>query len=124
MKFAKVVFWIAGVWGILVLTPLYFLFDYIGRQEPPPLTHPQFYFGFISVAMVWQLAFLWIASDPVRFRPIMILAALEKFGFLATLVALVLQGRLAGEHLAIAIPDTALGILFVMAFARTAGLAA
>lgn len=124
MKFAKVVFWIAGVWGILVLTPLYFLFDYIGRQDPPRLTHPQFYFGFIGVAMVWQLAFLWIASDPVRFRPMMILAALEKFGFLATLVTLVLQGRIAGEHLAIAIPDTVLGILFVMAFARTAGLAA
>jgi hypothetical protein len=32
MKFAKVVFWIAGVWGVLVLTPLYFMFDVIGRD--------------------------------------------------------------------------------------------
>jgi hypothetical protein len=23
-----------------VLMPLYFLFDLIGRQEPPPITHP------------------------------------------------------------------------------------
>jgi hypothetical protein len=27
MKFAKIVFWIAGIWGVLVLTPLYFMFD-------------------------------------------------------------------------------------------------
>jgi hypothetical protein len=51
MKFAKVVFWIAAVWGILVLTPLYFMFDVIGRQDPPPITHPAFYYGFVSVAL-------------------------------------------------------------------------
>jgi hypothetical protein len=42
MKFAKIVFWIAAIWGILVLTPLYFLYDTIGRQDPPPITHPGF----------------------------------------------------------------------------------
>ena len=26
MKFAKVLFYIAGIWGILVLTPLFFIF--------------------------------------------------------------------------------------------------
>ena len=26
MKFAKGVFWGAGIWGIVILTPLYFLF--------------------------------------------------------------------------------------------------
>ena len=31
MKFAKVVFWVAGIWGVLVITPLYFLFDVIGQ---------------------------------------------------------------------------------------------
>ena len=30
MKFDMVVFWIAGIWGVLVLTPLYFMFDVIG----------------------------------------------------------------------------------------------
>ncbi len=42
MKFAKIVFWCAGIWGILVLTPLYFMFDVIGRQDPPPITIPRF----------------------------------------------------------------------------------
>ena len=32
MKFAKMVFVAAGVWGIVILTPLYFLFDAIGRM--------------------------------------------------------------------------------------------
>ena len=40
MRFAKVVFWCAAVWGFLALTPLYFLFDTIGRQNPPAITHP------------------------------------------------------------------------------------
>jgi hypothetical protein len=34
MKFAKIVFWIAGVWGVLMITPLYFMFDLIGRKTP------------------------------------------------------------------------------------------
>ncbi|HEV2421763.1 MAG TPA: hypothetical protein VGS59_08655 [Candidatus Acidoferrales bacterium] len=48
MKFAKIVFWIAG-WGVLILTPLYFMFDRIGRQAPPAIAHPQYY-GFVGVA--------------------------------------------------------------------------
>jgi hypothetical protein len=32
MKFARRVFLGAGAWGIVVLTPLYFLFDAIGRH--------------------------------------------------------------------------------------------
>ncbi len=40
MKFAKITFRIAAIWGVLVLTPLYFMFDLIGRNDPPPITHP------------------------------------------------------------------------------------
>ena len=35
MKFAKIVFRVAGIWGLSVLTPLYFMFDLIGRNDPP-----------------------------------------------------------------------------------------
>lgn len=38
MTFAKTVFFVAGLWGLVVLTPLYFTFDIIGRQYPPPMT--------------------------------------------------------------------------------------
>ena len=81
MKFAKIVFWIAVVWGFLVLTPLLFLFDKIGAQDPPPITHPGFYYGFVTVALAFQTVFLVIARDPVRMRPMMIPAVIEKFSY-------------------------------------------
>jgi len=71
LRFAKIVFRIAGVWGFVVLIPLYFLLDLIGRQYPPAITHPDFYYGFVGITLVWQVAFLVIANDPVRFRPMM-----------------------------------------------------
>jgi hypothetical protein len=119
MKFVKIVFGFAGVWGLALTTPLFFLFDYIGRQYPPPLTHPDFYFGFLTVTIAWQVAFLVIASDPRRFRPLMIPAMLEKFGYVAALTALYVQGRLAAGQAAVGLPDLVLGLLFVAAFART-----
>jgi hypothetical protein len=78
MRFAKIVFKVAGIWGFLVLTPLYFLFDAIGRNVPPPITHPGFFYGFVGVALAWQVAFIVIATDPARFRPLMIPSILEK----------------------------------------------
>ena len=58
MKFTKVVFRIAGIWGLSVITPLYFMFDLIGRKDPPPITHPGFFYGFVGVALAWQIAVL------------------------------------------------------------------
>ena len=43
------------MWGIVVLTPLYFLLDVTGRQYAPPTAYPQFFYGFLSVAMAWQI---------------------------------------------------------------------
>jgi hypothetical protein len=64
MKFAKIVFWAAGIWGVLVLTPLYFMFDLIGRKDPPPVNHPAFCYGFVGAGLAWQIAFFVIATNP------------------------------------------------------------
>jgi hypothetical protein len=119
MKFAKVVFYIAAVWGILVLTPLYFIFDLIGRQDPPPITHPGFYYGFVGTALVWQLAFIVIARDPVRFRLMMIPAVVEKFAYGITLFVLYLQHRLHSSDLVFSGVDLFLGALFLISFLKT-----
>jgi hypothetical protein len=119
MKFAKIVFWIAAIWGVLVLTPLYFIFDMIGRQDPPPITHPAFYYGFVSVGLAFQVAFIVIAKDPVRLRPMMIPSVLEKFGYGATLLALYLQNRLHPQDLALGGIDVLFGLLFLTAFFKT-----
>ncbi len=116
MKFGKIVFWIAGLWGILVLTPLYFIFDMIGRQDPPAITHPGFYYGFVSVGLAWQVAFFVIGSDPVRYRWMMIPAILEKFGYSASLGVLFLQHRMHSADLMFAGVDLVLGLLFLTAF--------
>ena len=119
MKFAKVVFWVAGIWGLLVITPLYFMFDLIGRKDPPAITHPGFYYGFVGVALVWQIVFLVIARDPVRLRPMMIPSVLEKFTYGIAVMALVMQGRMHRSDLVFAATDSILGLLFVIAYLGT-----
>ena len=121
MRFAKIVFWIAAIWGVLVLTPLYFMFDLIGRQDPPPVTHPAFYYGFVSVALAFQIAFFVIAKDPVRLRPMMIPSMLEKFAYGTTLMVLYLQNRLHLQDLPLGGVDILFGVLFLAAFLKTGG---
>lgn len=119
MKFAKIVFWTAGVWGVLVITPLFFLFNLIGRQDPPPITHPGFYYGFATAALAWQIAFFVIAQDPVRFRPLMIPSVIEKFGYGIAVVALVVQSRMRPTDLLFGGIDLLLGFLFLAALFKT-----
>jgi len=118
MKFAKIVFWIAAVWGILVITPLYFLYDTIGRQDPPPITHPGFYYGFVGGALAWQFAFVVIARDPVRFRTMMIPSVFEKFSFAASQTVLFMQHRLHPSDLFLGGIDAILGLLLLVALVR------
>jgi len=119
MKFAKVVFWVAGIWGLLVITPLYFMFDLIGKNDPPAITHPGFYYGFVGGALAWQIAFLFIAREPVRLRPMMIPSVVEKFTFGVAVVTLVMQGRMHRTDLVFAATDLTLGVLFVSAYVVT-----
>jgi hypothetical protein len=119
MRFAKVVFWVAGIWGLLVITPLYFLFDLIGKQDPPAITHPGFYYGFVGLGLAWQIAFLVIAQDPVKYRMMMIPSMVEKFSYAVAVVILVMQGRTNPRDFVFAATDGLLGVLFVAAWVVT-----
>ena len=119
MRFAKTIFWIAGIWGLLVIAPLYFLFNLIGRTDPPIITHPGFYYGFVGLGLSWQIAFLFIATDPLRFRPLMIPSVLEKVSYAAAVLLLVQQGRMHSSDLVFAGTDFLLGVLFVLAYIKT-----
>ena len=119
MKFAKIVFRIAGIWGFLILTPLYFLFDLTGRQDPPAITHPEFYYVFVGVALVWQVGFLIISSDPIRYRPFMIAAILEKLVYVIPIVILYLQHRVASSQLIFVATDFTLCLLFIVSYFKT-----
>ena len=119
MRFAKIVFTIAGIWGLAVLTPLYWLVDVTGRHYPSPAEYPHFFYGFISVAMAWQIAFLVIGSNPTRFRPFMIPGMLEKLSYVVTLAVLYGQGRIGMNDAQAAVPDGLLCVLFIVAFVKT-----
>jgi hypothetical protein len=121
MVFARRVFLAAGVYGLAVLVPLYFLEGLIGRDAPPAITHPEFFYGFVGVGVAWQVAFLVIARDPARFRPLMIPAVLEKASFGFAVLALFAAGRVPVPVLLGALIDLLLGALFVAAYLGTAG---
>jgi len=119
VRFARIVFWIAAIWGFLIITPLYFMFNLIGEKDPPPITHPAFFYGFVGIALVWQIAFIFIARDPIRFRPMMMPAILEKLVYAVPVVILVLQKRMHPTDLVFSAIDLTLGALFLAAYLRT-----
>ena len=120
MKFARIVFLVAGIYGLIVLLPLYFMEAQTGRDYPPPITHPEYYYGFIGVGVAWQLAFLVISRDPVRYRLLMIPSIVEKASFGIAVAVLFLQQRVSTFMLGAAMADSLLGVLFVLAFLKTA----
>lgn len=123
MKFAKWVYLIAGVYGLLVIIPPFFLEGQIGRDTPPPITHPEYYYGFLGVTTAWQVLFLVIARDPLRYRPLMLVTLLEKASAIAFIV-LFLTGRAGGMIFSGGLIDLLLLVLFLTAYLKTASPAA
>lgn len=119
MTFAKRVFFWAGVYGILALAPLYFLEGRIARDFPPAVAHPEYFYGFVGVALAWQVLFLIVSRDPVRYRMMMVPAILEKLAFGLAVWVLFLMGRLEPLTLGPGSVDLMLAALFALAFVRT-----
>lgn len=119
MRFAKIVFLVAGIYGLIVLVPQYFFEERTGHDYPPPITHPEYYYGFIGLAVVWQIVFLIMSRDPVRYRPLMIVAILEKACFAIPAVVLLMQNRIPSLIFGGAMIDAFLGVLFLIAYLKT-----
>src|SRR5437867_1211918 len=93
MRFAKWVFRVAGASGVLLIVPPFFLEGRTGADYPPPINHPEYYYGFFGVTLAWQCLFLIIGADPVRYRLAMLPAMLEKAGFVVAIAVLYLADR-------------------------------
>lgn len=119
MRFAKLVFLVAGVYGLVVMLPQYFLEEKTGRDFPPPITHPEYYYGFIGVVAAWQVLFLIMAKNPARYRVMMIPAVLEKASFAIAVIVLFLQQRVSPVMLGFAAIDLIFGALFVASYVKT-----
>jgi hypothetical protein len=120
MKFSRWVFNIAGVYGVISVAPLYFMEQAIGAQDPPPITHPMFFYGFVGVALAWQLLFFAIVYQPVRLRPVIPFAVLEKLSFGIGAMVLYRRGRLDHSDLYFGGIDLALAVLFMVVWRRLA----
>ena len=118
VRFARWVFLLVGIVGLAEIVPLYFLEDTISRTQPPAITHPGFYYGFVGVTLAWQLAFLIIARDPARYVPLMPAIFLEKLLYPAAAFALYLKGRAPASNLGTAVLDLVWLALFVTAWLK------
>lgn len=117
-RFARRVFLGAGTLGVLVLAPNYFLEDRLGADFPPAITHPEYFYGFLGVALAWQIAILMIGRDPRRLRPVIPAAVAEKILFAAPTFVLVASGRAHPMNAVFAAIDVVLAALFVVAYVR------
>lgn len=120
MKLARWIFGVAGVYGLVLLVPFYFLEDRIGQDTPPAITHPEFFYGFVGLGVAWQIAFLCVAVDPVRYRLMMIPSMVEKFAFAIAVGVLFLKDRVPTTLVGFGSIDLMLGVLFVVAWLRAA----
>lgn len=119
VKAASIIFRVAGIYGLVVLAPQFFMEGRVARDFPPPITHPEYFYGFIGTALVWQFVFLIIAKNPSRYRPVMWVAVLEKLAFGVPAIVLIAQGRLAATGLVFGIIDLCLAAAFLAAIRMT-----
>ncbi|WP_337658581.1 hypothetical protein [Sphingorhabdus sp. Alg231-15] len=117
---ARILFALAALYGILVLLLGLFGEAQFNTAMPPAITHPEFYYGFHGVALVFQIIFILIAIDPVRYRPLMLVAVLEKLAFFVPALWLFSSGRLAeGGPFFGAMIDGVWAVLFLLAWMLT-----
>lgn len=107
---------IAGIYGIIVIVPGFFSEANYSTMFPPAVNHLEFYYGFYSVTLAWQVVFLIMATDPVKYRMLLLPAMIEKSLFPGFIVWLYSTGRVSFMMLALSGVDVVLLVLFVLAF--------
>src|SRR4051794_19181433 len=88
---ARWIFWIAGVYGLLLLGLILLMPARLVGEAG--VGRPENFYGFLTVGLAWQVAFLIIGADPVRHRPLMWAAVCEKFFYVAAIATLIASGR-------------------------------
>jgi hypothetical protein len=116
IKFAQRLFLGAGIYGIAVIVPMFFLEHMIGEHDPPSITHAEFYYGFVCAAFAWQVVYLMMSREPIRLRPMLIPAIMGKAGFAISVFVLLAQGRLAAQNIVLPTVDLLLAALFAWAY--------
>jgi hypothetical protein len=119
LRFARFVYLAAGIWGIFITLPLYFLSDFISTRSPPAINHVEFYYGFVGVTLAWQIAFLLIAKEPHRLRLMMLPSIFEKASYSMSILVLLLQHQISVSQSVLAVTDSIWAVLFIASFVVT-----
>ncbi len=119
MKFAKYTFYGAGISGLVLLLPQYFLESKVNTDYPPAITHPEYFYGFIGVAAAFQIVFLIIGRNPGKYRALMIPSIVEKLSFALAAIILLSLGRAPEALLPFGLMDGILAILFILSYVYT-----
>lgn len=118
MQFAKWVFRIAGIYGVLLIAPMYLL-EPVFNAQGQPLTHPEHFYGFVGITLAFQLVFLVMSRDVARFRPLIPVCVFEKVVFPAAIWPLYLLGRTPGIVTFFSSIDIMWAVLFTLSWFRT-----
>jgi len=118
-RFARWSFRAAAIWGLVLAPPLFFLEKRIGADQPPPITHPEYFYGFAGVVFAFQLVFLVISTNPRRYRPLMPPSLVEKLAGWTTALGLYATGRLAGQAASLWAMDFIFFVLFLFSYWKT-----
>ena len=118
MRFARWIFRIAGIYGIIVMAPMLFM----ERQIAPGAAHPVFFYAWISVNLTWQVLFLVLATAPGRYRPMMLACVLQKVTAAIAIPWLYVLGRVGAMWLGAAATDLGFAVLFIIAHRVTRGM--
>ena len=118
LRIARRVFLLAGIYGLVVLLPMFFMEETVAAAMPPAFSHPEYYYGFLGAAGTMQLVYLTIATDPVRYRPLMPIAVLAKLNFVVAVAILFAMGRLAPVALSLPAIDLFIGLGFAYCWRR------
>jgi hypothetical protein len=112
------VFTLGGIWGVLIITPLFFLEGVIARMTEP-FSHPDAYYGFAASTLALQFLYLLVGHDPARYRPLMLVGIAGKLLYVGACWGLFAAGRIALGVALVTLPDLLLATLFAVAWART-----
>jgi hypothetical protein len=121
MLFAKRAFQVAGIYGatVILLGYVAYLLGFGDEASAVVTNRPEFVHGFFLVTFAWQIAFLIIATDPVRYRLLMLAAMIEKFPFTLAVLLLFAQGETTTMFLTLGLIDGVLGVLFGISYVLT-----
>jgi hypothetical protein len=116
MKLARIVYWIAAVYGFAMILPMFFTEQSVSAQNPPAITHAEYYYGFASITLTWQILFVMIALRPERYHAIIGLSVVEKLALVPGFLILFPQGRYPQMWIPALLIDLVFCGLFVAVF--------